>query len=333
MILRTLKSNRAINLILFPLMGILFWAKSLLKPFTYKYYPGESQNILFSPIETITKQYAWLQVLLSLVLVIFTGFLIQQVNDRFALIRARTKLPATMFVIFIGGFITMHTLHPVFFAGIFLVFAIHSLFAVFNNPNTFPQIFNAGFFVGVGSLFYFNLIVLLPAFLIGIIILCREFHWREFVVMLIGFFVPIIFALSYAFLSNHFLAFLYIIEQNIVTPVNYFKTNYSFHVLLALLAVLTIIGSIKLIQQYDTRKVSSRKYYLVFLIIFIFSLISFIFIPAVSQEMLVITVIPITFLISNLFVSIESRFWGEFLFTFLLIIVIFMQFSDYFIHG
>ncbi len=205
MILRTLKSNRSINLVLLPLAGILLWAKSLLEPFSYSYYPGESQNVLFAPIDEITKQHTWLQVLLSLVLVIFTGFLIQQVNDRFAFIRTRTKLPATMLVILIGGFVNMHTLHPVFFAGIFLVFAIHSLFAVFDNPNAFPQIFNAGFFIGVGSLFYFDLALLLPAFLIGIIILCREYHWREFVIMLIGFIVPFIFAFSYAFLIKSFL--------------------------------------------------------------------------------------------------------------------------------
>ena len=121
MILRTLKSNRSINLVLLPLAGISLWAKSLLEPFSYSYYPGESQNVLFAPIDEITKQHTWLQVLLSLVLVIFTGFLIQQVNDRFAFIKVRTKLPATMLVILIGGFVNMHTLHPVFFAGIFLV--------------------------------------------------------------------------------------------------------------------------------------------------------------------------------------------------------------------
>ncbi len=333
MILRVLKSNRSVNLILFPLAGLLFWAKSLLEPFPYNYFAGENKSVLFAPIDDLTNHSALVQVLLSLVLVIFTGFLIQQVNDRFAFIRARTKLPATMFVIFIGGFTDMHTLHPVFFAGIFLVFAIHSLFAVFNNPNTFPQIFNAGFFIGIGSLFYFNLVIILPAFLIGIIILCREIHWREFVIMLIGFIVPFIFAFSYAFLTDHLMELLYTFEQNIVTPVNHFKTNYALHVFLAFLIVLTVIGSLKLIQQYDSRKVSSRKYFLVFLIIFLFSIVSFVLVPAVSQEILVISLIPVTFLISNLFVSIQSRFWGEFLFTLLLSLAVIMQFSDYLIYG
>ncbi len=333
MILRILKSNRGINLILFPLIGILLWGRSLIEPFSYPFYLGENNNILFAPIFKLLNQQVFLQVLISLILVVFAGFLIQQVNDRFGFIRARTKLPATIFVILIGGFITMHTLHPVFFAGIFLIFAIHSLFAVFDNPNIFPQVFNAGFFIGIGSLFYLNLIIILPAFLIGIIILCRDFHWREFVIMIIGAIVPFIFATSYAYLTNQLLEYLYTFEQNILTPVNHFRTNYVLQGFLGFLIILTVIGSVKLLQQYDTRKVSSRKYYLVFLFIFTFSLISFMFIPAVSMEMLVISIIPITFLISNMFVSITSRFWSELLFTLLILIVIFVQISDYFIPG
>lgn len=333
MVLRVLKSNRTINLILFPVLGVLLWGRSLLEPFSYQFYSGENNNILFAPIYKLLDHQLFLQVLVSLILVVFTGFLIQQVNDRFSFIRARTKLPAFLFTIFVGGFLNMHTLHPVFFAGIFLVFAIHSLFAIFDNPNTFPQIFNAGFFIGIGSLFYFNLIIILPAFIISVIILSREARWREFIIILLGTIIPFIFAASYAFLTDHLMEFLYTFEQNIVTPVNHFKENFVLQGFLGFLIILTVLGSIKLLQQYDTRKVSSRKYYLILLIIFIFSLLNFAFIPAVSQEMLVLTIIPVTFLLSNLFVSIQSRFWGEFLFTILLLIVIFIQFSDYFIHG
>lgn len=333
MILRVLKSNRTINLILFPFLGILLWGRSLLDPFSYQFYSGENSNILFYPVFKIFEPHAFLQVLLSLILVIFTGFLIQQVNDRFSFIRARTKLPAFIFIVFIGGFINMHTLHPVFFAGIFLVFAIHNLFAIFDRQNTFSQIFNAGFFIGIGSLFYFNLIIILPAFLIGIIILSREVRWREYVILLTGTIIPYIFAASYAFLTDQLSGFFQTFEQNIVTYVNHFKTNYILQGFLGFLIILTIIGSIKLLQQYDTRKVSTRKYYLTLLVIFIFSFISFAFIPAVSQEMLVISIIPVTFLLSNLFVTIQSRFWGEFLFTLLLAIVIFIQFNDYLIRG
>lgn len=331
MILRTLKSNHPVNLIIFPVIGLLFWFRSLMSPFVYPFFIGENENLLYVPINKINIESDTIQVLLSLILVVFIAFLIQQINDRYAFIRARTKLPAAVFVIIIAGFTIMHTLHPVYFAAIFLLFAIYSLFAIFNNPGSFSEIFNAGMFIGIGALFYFSLIIIFPAFLIGIIILYREVRWRQFVILFLGLITPFIFALSYVFYFDQILEFLYTLERSIVTPVNHFKNNYALYAFLSFLIILTIIGSIKLLQQYDSRKVSSRKYYSVFLVIFLFSMIGFAFIPATSQEMLIIAVIPLTFLISNLLVSLESRFWGEFLFLILITTVILMQFSDQFL--
>jgi hypothetical protein len=263
-----------------------------------------------------------------LVIVLFIAFLIQQINSKYALIRARTKLPAVIYIIIIGGFTEMHTLHPVFFAAIFTLFALNSLFSVFNNSNPQPEIFNAGLFIAIGALFYFNSVVLLPAFLISISILCRERKFREFMVLIIGFLIPFAFALTYAFFTDQLSETIIVFQDNIFLPVNHFKTNYPLQAFLGLLIFLTIIGSVKIMQQYDSRKVSSRKYFLVLFVLFFFSMLSFIFIPATSQEMLVIAIIPVTILISNLFVSIDSVFWRELLFTLLLVAAVFMQFAD-----
>ena len=328
MILQLLKSNSPINYFFYLIIGILFWLGSFLVPFSYQFFEGENKSILYYPIDKITSGIPFLQVFLSLVLVLFVAFLIQQINSRYSLIKVRTKIPAVIYIIITGGFTSMHTLHPVFFAAIFTILGINSLLTIFNNPEPQLEIFNAGLFIALGTLFYFNLIVLLPAFLIAISILRRERNWREFLVLLIGFVIPILFALSYAFFTDQLNEAFLNFQKNIITPVNHFKSNYVLQGFLALLIFLTLLGSIKIMQQYDSRKVSSRKYYQVFFVIFLFSMFSFAFIPATSQEMLVIAVLPVTFLISNLFISIESGFWRELLFTLLLGTAIFMQFAD-----
>jgi len=328
MILRLFKSSRPLNYILFLIIGILFWITSLISPLPYDFFDGENNSILYSPIFKITAKVPYIQVLISLFIVLFLAFLVQQINSRYALIKARTKLPIAIYIIITGGFTTMHTLHPVFFGAIFLLFGINSLFSIFNNSNPQTEIFNAGLFIAIGTFFYFNLIVILPAFLIAISILRRERKWREFLILIIGFIIPTLFALSYAFFTDQLNEVFLTFHKNIFTLVNHFKANYTLQGFLAMLVLLTIIGSIKIMQQYDSRKVSTRKYYLVLFVIFIFSMISFVFIPATSQEMLVIAVIPVTFLISNLFASIESGFWRELLFTLLLGTAIFIQIAE-----
>jgi hypothetical protein len=328
MILRTLKSNGPLNYILFLIIGILFWFISLRFPFSYNYFEGENKSILFTLFDKITDGYPFVQVLLSLVLVLLTAFLIQQISSRFALIKARTKLAIAVYIIIVGGITSMHTLHPVYFAAVFTLIGIHSLFSIFNNPNPQLDIFNAGLFLAVGTLFYFNLIVILPAFLFSISSLRRERNLSEYIILVIGFIIPILFALTFVFFTDQLSDAILVIRNNIMTPVNHFKTNLPLQIFLGVLAFLTIIASVKMMQQYDSKKVSIRKYYLVLFIIFIFSTFSFVFLPATSQEMLVIVVIPVTFLITNLFTSIESGFWRELLFTLFLGTAILMQFAD-----
>ncbi|MBK6284039.1 MAG: hypothetical protein IPF54_16550 [Draconibacterium sp.] len=328
MILRILKSREPFDYFLYLIVGLLFWTISFRFPYSYKFFEGENESILYHFIDKITSHFPILQVVLSFVLVMFGAFLIQQINSRYALIKARTKLPAVIYIIIIGGFTAMHTLHPVFFAAIFTLLGLNSLFSIFNNSNPQLEIFNSGLFIAIGTLFYFNLIVLLPAFFIAVSILRRERNWREFMILIVGFIIPVAFALTYAFFTDQLTDAIVVFQKNIFSRINHFKTNYPLQGFLGLLILLTLIGSIKIMQQYDSRKVSIRKYYLVLFVIFSFSMLSFIFIPATSQEMLVIAVIPVTILISNLFVSIESVFWRELLFTLLLGTAIFIQFAD-----
>lgn len=331
MILKTLKSNRQINLLIFPIIGILFWSRSLLFPFSYNFFPGENENILFFPLYSLVENSPFLQVLTSFILVIILATIVQLLNDRFSFIRIRTKLPATLFVIIVAGYTQLHTFHPVYLAALFLLFAIFNLFSTFEKTKPYSNIFNAGFFIGVGTLFYFNLIVLFPAFFIGILILRRNNNWRGYVILLIGFFLPFIFTFSYAVITEQTLEILKMFEKNIVTPVNHFCTNIPLHGLFSFLILLTLAGSIRIFMQYDSKNVSTRKYFTMFFIFFIFSMLSFVFVPVASYEMLVIIAIPATYLISKFFVFMKSKFWSELLFLLLIGIVIFVQFSDKFI--
>lgn len=333
MILRTLKSNRSINLIFFPIVGILFWFKSLLNPFTYDFSPGESEGILFSPLFKAVENLEVVQVAISLLFVILIAVLMQVINERFSFIRIRTKLPPILFILVASGLTELHTLHPIFPAAIFLLLAIYNLFSTFEEVKPFSKIFNAGFLFGIGTLFYFNLIILLPVFIFGVFILSRKISWHSFLILTVGFLLPFFFTFSYAVLSNRTLEILKVFEENIITPVNHFQTNFALHGFVTVLLLLTLTGSLMLLKQYDSKKVSSRKYFTIFFIIFVFGILSFAFIPATSQEMLIIIAIPVTYLVSNLFVFMKNRFWSEFLFILLLGIVIFMQFSGNFLQN
>lgn len=325
MILHILKSNRAVNYLLIPLLAVVVWLESLIYPEIYSFYPGETQNLLYQPVSWLFKDAAFLQSMASLVVLLALAFIVLQINNRYSFIRVRTMLPAPLFIIMISGLVDLHTQHPVYYAAFFVLLAIHRFFSAFDKVKPYSAIFDAGLSLGIAALFYFNIVVLFPAFLFSIPILAREIRWREFVISILGFVLPFVFAISYAFVTDQLMEILKIFKINTITSNNHFIENIPLQIYLGFLIILTLLGSIKIIQQYDSKKVSTRKFFTVFFLIFVTSLASFTFIPATSQEMLVITIIPVTFLVSNFFVFLKSRFWGELLFSLLLIIVITLQ--------
>lgn len=326
MILKRLKSNNLVNLFLIPLAILAFWAGNFIAPSIYPHARGEADNVLFAPIFQLTNDSPLLSVVLSAVLTLLLAFLINLLISRYQFIRIRTRLPAILFVILLGGFTGVHSLHPVYFASIFLLLALFRLFAVFDQPKAYTGVFDVGILLGTGALFYLHLAFLLPAFLIGVTVLSRSSQWRSYFILIIGFLLPFIFALSYFFYIDRFHELIDLFVLSITTRINHLLNNLPLQVYLGALVFFTIIASIDIAQHYDSKKVSSRKYFTVLFLVFIFSLVSFVFVPATSQEMLVLTTIPVTFLLSNFFVFLKRRILGELLFTILILFVILLQF-------
>lgn len=333
MILKRLKSNSSFNLLFIPVVAIAFWMKSLLYPFIYDFSTCENGTILYAPIAKLVGSNPTLHVSVSMAMLIALAFIMQAINDRYSFIRIRSKLPSTLFVIVMGGFVGMQTLHPIYFGATFVLLAIYRLFGMFEKAKAYSAVFDVGFLLGVSALFCVNLVVLLPAFIISVAILSRETKWREFVIIIIGFILPFVFAASYAFLTDTLPATVETYIQNIITPVNHFKGNYVLHAYLGVLLLFALISSLDVLKQYDKKKISSRKYFTAFFWIFLCSMVGFVFVPATSQEILVIAAIPLTFLIANFFVFMKRKIWGEFLFAVLVLCMIFIQLLEPFLNG
>lgn len=306
-------------------MGILFWLKDLISPQTYDFYKGETDNMLYAPLHNLLKEYPFVQLMLMLILLTGMALLLIQMNNRFNIVRIRTMLPAPLYILLVSGFIDMHVMHPVYFAAFFVLLAVYRLFSAFDQVKTYSPAFDSGFLLGVASLFYLNSAVLFPAFLIGVGILSRETKWREFMVCLIGFLLPFIFAFSYVFIIGGIPEFLKTLQLNAFTQVEKMKSNLPVLGYLVFLLILILFGSAKILHQYDTKKVSTRKFFIVLFLLFLFAVLDFILVPATSLEIFVIAAIPVTFLLSNFFVFLKRRFWGEFWFALLIVAVILME--------
>ncbi|WP_163715811.1 DUF6427 family protein [Mangrovibacterium lignilyticum] len=326
MILRYIKSNQAYHFFTIPLVVLILWFRAYLQPESFPFFEGENQMLFFRPFAQLAQQSPLAGNLLTIALTLALAFIILRLNTAYSFIRIRTFLPSNIFILIVSGLVTMHSLHPVYFGALFLLLAINRIFGAYENKKANSNAFDSGFFIGLGSLFYFHLIFFFPIVWIGFILIRKNPEWRNFVLPLIGICIPWLYGFSYYFMTDTLPELGHTIQQNFLTSNQFLQGNINFQVYLGLLVFLTLLGSFFLLAQIDEKKVSSRKYFQIFFLIFLFAGIILLLVPAVSQEILVIMAIPLTFLFSNYLIFMRMQFWGNLFVYILIAMVIYMQF-------
>lgn len=325
MILRLLKSNQPYHFILMPVIVLALWLRSFFSPGFFPFFEGESSMPLYRPVHQLLAEFPLINNVVAVILVILLAFMILRLNTVYDFIQIRTFLPSNIFVLIVSGLLSLHTLHPVYFGAFFLLLCIDRIFNVAENEN--PHSFDPGFYLSVGSLFYLNLIFYLPVIWVAFFLLRKKREWRDFVLSLVGMVLPWLFAFSWYFMTDSVAELRTVISQNVFTSNRFFQASVTFQVYLVFLTLITLWCSFFLIGQYDAKKSSTRKYFKIFFVIFLVSILLFFLIPAASQEILVIMAVPLTFLFSNYLIGIRSQFLGNLFILIFIGLIIYMQFA------
>ncbi len=96
-----------------------------------------------------------------------------------------TLLPGVFFVLLSCAFPDFLYLSPVLLGNTFFLFGLAEVLKVYKRPKCADNIFNAGFWVGMASLFYFPFIFMLVVIVASLIIL-RAPKMRELILALLG---------------------------------------------------------------------------------------------------------------------------------------------------
>jgi len=326
MLLRALKSNPTYHFLLIPFIATALWFKSFLNPAHFSFYQGENSMILYQPINYLLGENPLTSNIVALLCTILLAFLIYKITVQYSFIRVRTVLPSTLFVLFSSGMHDLHAMHPVYPAALFLILTIDRIFDSYEKDVIHSNAFESGIFLAIGSLFYLNLVFLFPFLWIGFIILKQKVNWREFVLTTLGFIFPWLVALAYYGATGKTDEMMVTFKANLASHASLLLQNLPVQIYTGYLALLTLLASFFLISQYDGKKISSRKYFKAFFWVFLITCITAVANPAVSQEIIIILSIPLTYLISNYLIYMKRQIWGELFLYILLAGIIALQF-------
>lgn len=301
--------------------------QAFLSPETYHFFAGEDQMPFYALLAKLLNHSVLTGKIVSSIAILIIVFLIIRLNSIFGFLRSRSFLPGTIYVILLAGFPNLHFLHPIWMGAIFLLLCIYYLFDSYNKNDILSNCYITGFLLGVGSLFYFPLIFFIPLLIFGYANLARMYQWRHLILPLLGFITPWAITASIYFLTDSFPYFTETVVNNCILK-NPFTVPRIILYYLIFLSILTALSAIFLAQNYDTKKISSRKY----LSVLTFFLITSGALPWISKtaafEAMVIILIPVTYFISHYLIFVNNRIVPDVIFGLMLAFTIFMQFIN-----
>ena len=148
----------------------------------------------------------------ALFLIVAQGLMLNAAVNNYKMARQLTFVPAAMYVLLASSLPDFLNLHPIHFSNTFLILAITALYSSYRQYVAADALFNVGFFIAIGSLFYFSANVFLIFALIGLTII-RSLNLNDIFIILIGFFVPYFLLGTYLYWTDSFEQFGYIIGQ------------------------------------------------------------------------------------------------------------------------
>lgn len=326
MLLKLFKGTGPGAIVLIALTLIAVWASAFINLHgRFSLYFDLDPMPLYGLVSSVIGTNPLPGIIFSFFLLSLMAFLMVNLNTSLFFINERTFLPAIIYILLSGLFPQYQLMNPAVFAAMFLMLAIKRIMEAYRNPGTAYNFFDAGILIGIGSLFYANLIWFGLLVIVGIALL-RTGNIKEILISFIGLMTPWVLTFSFYYILGRDLrelsdVFLYNLfgrsSEYVFTPVTIVAIVFA--------GFITTISIFYLISVMDSRKISSRKTFLLLLWLFFISVGVYLIFPPVSVEMIWITGIPASYLLAHYFVFVRKKLIPEIFFSVFFVLILLIQ--------
>lgn len=138
----------------------------------------------------------------GLAIVTLTAYLLMELNNRHALLRVRSRMVSSTFLVIAGTITFMHEASLNSALPICLILAYFALFHTYQDFRSQGYAFHAFLFLGIGALVFPKILWLSPVFLLAMIIQLRSISARSFFAAILGVALPPALREAYLLLVN-----------------------------------------------------------------------------------------------------------------------------------
>lgn len=240
--------NRAIVLVLLP---ILIGAFVLLNLWSSYYVYAPTTNLgLWGNSFTFPQ---WLTLFLGPFFVLVNALLINALFNRNDFIDRNTYITSLVYIANFSFYHAFYQLDGLSLSHTLLILALFEIFKLVQNEKGNKAVFNAGFLVGLAATFHPAVFLFFP-FLYFMVVVIRPFLFHEFILLLIGFGVPLLYGFLFSWYQENEISM-----RLIQSSTDYAKIQIDFLVTAGLFIFTIILSLLSLNQQSQKTSIRAKK--------------------------------------------------------------------------
>lgn len=145
----------------------------------------------------------WLRYVFWCVFTITIGYYLNHIVNQYKLFSSNTHVPFIIYVILHNIFPSALIFSPIQLIEVFILLILHQSSELYNTRKETLKAFNLGFFMGLAAVLYLPIgfLMLLVWFIMRYY---KPPYWKEYMVSLMGFFVPFAYLATYYFVFSDF---------------------------------------------------------------------------------------------------------------------------------
>jgi hypothetical protein len=268
--IRFFKTLQPATLGLIPFIILIFWIRPLLQniPVTDagSMPLGQAITVLLAAMP------AWFRTVIWLTMVSAQAIYFNILLNKYEIHYKNTYLPALIYALLISSVPAMMQIHPIHVVNLLILFILEGVFKLYRNESPVSVLFDTGFLAGLGSIIYFPAILILPFLLVSLSII-RSFNLKEWLIVIIAFFLPLFFLLVYMFWIHQLPDVLrdYKLHFNNIDPVFQLEKSLPVTLFACLIGVLLLLSIVKMRANYRKNVIRTRSFQQIFLLLLVFS--------------------------------------------------------------
>ena len=306
MLITIFKSNQRITNVLTLIVVVVFW---------FCAFYSKEHNFFINK---------WTDGLLSVGLITIQAIWLNRIVNQHKLIERSSYITCLIFVFLNSVVFFANSFSQILVANLCIIGCFAQLLDLYNIKNKAALLFNASLLVGIASILYYPYIAYF-IFVWATLIYISTPKWRDFVISLIGFLIPIIYLVAYYFVFKD-------LDQidwhtNLNGMVELPSIPVSLKILVVFIAVIIIVSAYVLLQIMSKSVVRVKKMLSVVLLMCLFSASVYIINEQNFFYSVISISIPLAIIIAAFFERLRKGWLAELIFSLLLCNLLWVYFS------